>query len=103
MKTVAIAINKGGSGKTTLTRSLGTAATAAGLNVLVLDMDIQQSATQWGRRRKEPLPMVRFTRRTIWLLSWSEQRLRNATWLSSTRRQDEEARRRPPSSLLISC
>jgi chromosome partitioning protein len=61
MKTIAIAINKGGAGKTTLTRSLGTAAVTAGLNVLVLDMDIQQSATQWGRRRQEPLPVVRFT------------------------------------------
>jgi chromosome partitioning protein len=61
MKTVAIAINKGGAGKTTITRSLATAATAAGLNVLVLDMDIQQSATQWGRRRDESLPLVRFT------------------------------------------
>jgi chromosome partitioning protein len=61
MKTIAIAINKGGAGKTTITRSLGTAAAAAGLNVLVLDMDIQQSATQWGRRRTEPLPVVRFT------------------------------------------
>jgi len=61
MKTIAIAINKGGAGKTTVTRSLGTAAAAAGLNVLILDMDIQQSATQWGRRRQEPLPVVRFT------------------------------------------
>jgi chromosome partitioning protein len=61
MKTIAVAINKGGAGKTTVARSLGTAATAAGLNVLVLDMDIQQSATQWGRRRKAPLPVVRFT------------------------------------------
>ena len=61
MKTIAIAINKGGAGKTTLTRSLGVAAVLAGLNVLVLDMDIQQSATQWGRRRQEPLPLIRFT------------------------------------------
>jgi chromosome partitioning protein len=61
MKTVAIAINKGGAGKTTVARSLGTVATAAGFNVVVIDMDIQQSATQWGRRRKDPLPIVRFT------------------------------------------
>ena len=61
MKTIAIAINKGGAGKTTVARSLSTAATAAGLSVLLLDMDIQQSATQWGRRRKDPLPIVRFT------------------------------------------
>ena len=61
MKTIAVAINKGGAGKTTVARSLGAAATAAGLNVLVLDMDSQQTATQWGRRRKDSLPMVRFT------------------------------------------
>ena len=47
MKIIAVAINKGGTGKTTLARSLGT----AGLNVLVLDMDTQQNATNWGRRR----------------------------------------------------
>jgi len=61
MKIIAVAINKGGTGKTTIARSIGTAATAAGFNVLVLDMDTQQNATQWGRRRKEPLPVVRFT------------------------------------------
>jgi chromosome partitioning protein len=61
MKTVAVVINKGGTGKTTIARALGTSAAAAGLNVLVLDMDTQQNATQWGRRRKQPLPIVRFT------------------------------------------
>jgi chromosome partitioning protein len=64
MRTVAIAINKGGVGKTTLTKHLGTAATAAGLNVIILDMDSQQNATSWGKRRTqqqhEPLPVVRF-------------------------------------------
>lgn len=61
MKTVAVAINKGGTGKTTIARALGASAAAAGLNVLLLDMDTQQNATQWGRRRKHPLPLVRFT------------------------------------------
>ena len=61
MKIVAVAINKGGTGKTTIARALGASAAAAGLNVLVLDMDTQQNATQWGRRRKQPLPLVRFT------------------------------------------
>ena len=41
-----------------------TAATAAGLNVIILDMDSQQNATSWGKRRgqqqDEPLPVVRF-------------------------------------------
>jgi len=64
MHTVAITINKGGVGKTTMTKNLATGATAAGLNVLVLDMDTQQNATTWGRRRSKqhnkPLPLTRF-------------------------------------------
>jgi chromosome partitioning protein len=64
MRTIAITINKGGMGKTMLTKSIATAATAAGLNVLVLDMDTQQNATTWGRRRSKqqnkPLPLARF-------------------------------------------
>lgn len=64
MRTTAITINKGGQGKTTVTRSLATAATRAGLNVLVLDMDTQENATSWGKRRKQrhdnPLPLVKF-------------------------------------------
>jgi chromosome partitioning protein len=60
-KIVAVAINKGGTGKTRISCLIGGAAAAAGLNVLLLDMDTQQNATQWGRRRKLPLPLVRFT------------------------------------------
>ena len=60
MKIIAIAMQKGGVGKSTLTRSLGVAATRAGLNTLILDMDAQQSTYQWSKRRKEPLPPVRF-------------------------------------------
>jgi chromosome partitioning protein len=65
MKIVAVSVNKGGVGKTTVAKSLATSAVAAGLNVLVLDMDTQQNSTKWGRRRAElqklPLPIVRFT------------------------------------------
>ncbi len=65
MRTIAVTINKGGVGKTTLTKSLATAATAAGLNVLILDMDTQENATSWGQRRTKhhhrPLPLTRFT------------------------------------------
>ncbi|PZR92690.1 MAG: ParA family protein [Hyphomicrobiales bacterium] len=64
MRTIAITINKGGVGKTTLTKHLATAATAAGQNVIILDMDTQQNATTWGKRRSqqqdEHLPVVRF-------------------------------------------
>jgi chromosome partitioning protein len=65
MKTVAITINKGGVGKSMLTKSLATAATAVGLNALVLDMDTQQNSIAWGKRREQQpersLPLVRFT------------------------------------------
>jgi len=63
MQILSVAINKGGAGKTMVAKCLSTAAAHTGLNVLVLDMDTQQNATQWGRRRKDfnPLPVVRFT------------------------------------------
>lgn len=65
MRTIAITINKGGMGKTMLTKILATAATQAGLNVLVLDMDTQQNSVNWGKRRekqhKKSLPLARFT------------------------------------------
>jgi chromosome partitioning protein len=66
MKIVAVAINKGGPGKTTISKSLATAAAAAGFNVLLLDMDGQENARKWGDRRKERnpykiLPVVKFT------------------------------------------
>ena len=65
MRTIAVSINKGGVGKTTITKHLGTAAALAGLNVMILDMDTQQNVTSWGRRRNRRegapvLPVVRF-------------------------------------------
>jgi chromosome partitioning protein len=66
MRILAVAINKGGPGKTTTAKSLATAATAAGFNVLLLDMDSQENSRKWGDRRKKRnpykiLPMVKFT------------------------------------------
>jgi chromosome partitioning protein len=65
MKTVVVAINKGGAGKTMLAKSMATAAAEAGVNVLVLDMDTQQNSTRWWRRRQQQqhkqFPLVRFT------------------------------------------
>jgi chromosome partitioning protein len=65
MKSLAVTVNKGGVGKTTISKSIATAAAAAGLNVLLLDMDSQQNSTKWGRRRaefqKKPMPIVLFT------------------------------------------
>ena len=63
MKTIAVTINKGGAGKTMISRSLATAAARAGLAVLIIDMDTQQNSTSWRRRRpdEEQLPLAQFT------------------------------------------
>ena len=60
MKTLAIAMQKGGIGKSTLTKALAVAGMKADFNVLVLDMDTQQSTVQWAQRRATELPIVRF-------------------------------------------
>ena len=60
MKIIAIAMQKGGVGKSTLSRSLAVAGSKVGYNVLVLDMDAQQSLSQWATRRDEQLPAVKF-------------------------------------------
>jgi chromosome partitioning protein len=69
MRIVAVAINKGGVGKTTTCKNLATAAAAAGLNVLLLDMDGQENSRKWGTRRKarnpyKILPLVKFITET---------------------------------------
>jgi chromosome partitioning protein len=64
MHTITASINKGGVGKTTLTKALACAAVRKKKNVLVLDVDTQQNATNWGRRREKqhkPLPLIQFT------------------------------------------
>eukprot|EP01037_Dinobryon_pediforme_P018683 gene18683-18982_t len=65
MFTVAITINKGGVGKTTITKSLATKAAVEGFSVLILDMDTQQNSDSWGKRRAKfwpdkVLPLVQF-------------------------------------------
>lgn len=47
-----VASQKGGSGKTTLARSLAVTATRAGRRVLLLDLDPQASLTSWWERRE---------------------------------------------------
>jgi chromosome partitioning protein len=58
MKTICIAAQKGGSGKTTLARNLAVAAAQDGQRVLVLDLDPQQSLRAWWKGRDSDAPMM---------------------------------------------
>ena len=58
MKTILIAAQKGGSGKTTLARNLSVAATEDGRNVLCLDLDPQGSLRGWWESREADTPFM---------------------------------------------
>jgi len=59
MKILAIASQKGGTGKSTTSIHISSAATKAGLKVLLVDADHNSSsALFWGRERNEDEPLV---------------------------------------------
>jgi chromosome partitioning protein len=47
MKSIAVLARKGGSGKTTVAIQVGVLAQTAGLRVAFIDLDPQQSLSQW--------------------------------------------------------
>lgn len=58
MKTICIAAQKGGAGKTTLARNLAVVAADDGQRVLALDLDPQQSLRAWWRDRESDAPVM---------------------------------------------
>jgi chromosome partitioning protein len=58
MKAVLVVNPKGGSGKTTLATNLAGMLAVAGEEVRLLDLDRQQSASQWLGRRDAQLPAI---------------------------------------------
>ena len=58
MKTIAFLSQNGGSGKTTRAVHTAVAATESGERVVVVDTDIQQSATTWSQARTAAAPVV---------------------------------------------
>ena len=58
MKTILIAAQTGGAGKTTLARNLSIAAALDGRNVLCLDLDPQGSLRGWWESREAETPAM---------------------------------------------
>ena len=58
MLTISLISQKGGSGKTTLARSLAIAFERSGQSTAIIDMDPQASAALWGKRRESEQPEV---------------------------------------------
>lgn len=58
MKIWALISQKGGSGKTTLALNLAIAAANARKQVVLIDLDPQQSAARWARLRQDDMPVI---------------------------------------------
>ncbi|MEQ8824279.1 MAG: ParA family partition ATPase [Filomicrobium sp.] len=65
MKTIAIAQQKGGAGKTTLTMNLAIAAHQKRKRVLILDIDPQQSSLDWHESRSAPPNVLAATEKDL--------------------------------------
>ena len=58
MKILAILSRKGGTGKTLLAVHLAVAAELAGHTAVLIDLDPQESSSQWGESRDRDTPAV---------------------------------------------
>ncbi|WP_435171188.1 AAA family ATPase [Falsirhodobacter sp. 1013] len=58
MKTILVASQKGGAGKTTIAKNLSVAASAEGAKVMMFDMDPQKSLREWYDQREADEPVM---------------------------------------------
>ena len=56
MDVIAVIVQKGGTGKTTLTLALAVAAQLAGKVTAIVDLDPQSTASNWSGRRETESP-----------------------------------------------
>jgi len=61
VRKIALANNKGGSGKTTTTVNLAASLSERGIRVLVVDLDPQASATTWLGGRESSVGLVEYS------------------------------------------
>jgi chromosome partitioning protein len=95
MKTVGMIAQKGGTGKTTLSIHLAVQASLAGLNVLLVDLDPQASASAWWRRRNRPQPELIQSpgESLVDVLATAAQRGFDLTLIDTAPHSSEDARR----------
>ncbi|MCB2129786.1 MAG: ParA family protein [Rhodobacteraceae bacterium] len=79
-KVIAVAQQKGGSGKTTLAVNLAVAARLRGLSVALLDTDPQGSLGRWFMTRRERLgdPGLEFSTSSAWGVSYECEKLKRS-------------------------
>ena len=79
-KVITVAQQKGGSGKTTLAVTLGTAFLKRGLSVALLDTDPQGSLGRWFMTRRDKLgePGLEFSTASAWGVSYECDKLKRA-------------------------
>jgi len=58
MKIYSIISQKGGAGKTTIALNLASISEKRGLTTVIIDIDPQASATQWGDNREQEKPVI---------------------------------------------
>ena len=94
MKILAILSRKGGTGKTLLAVHLAVAAELAGHTAVLIDLDPQESSSQWGENRDTDTPAVvaTYPERLTEILQLAEENGATLTIIDTSPNTEESAR-----------